>query len=157
MGFFSWLTADTNESIPNISTRQYALNPRAVYLLQPSGKPSIVECEYEGYGVFGGVDAYAWLARMNKPEECIIAFDEITGGLSPASNAEADEHDRHIGIDLQLNEIKYPLKFSFDENAVYEDLQASESCPNQGFFYPEDEDEEDNYDEGEDEFIDNEH
>lgn len=29
----------------------------------------------------------------------------------------------------------YPLKFSFDPDAVYEDLPASEPCPNAGSFY----------------------
>ena len=30
--------------------------------------------------------------------------------------------------------IKYPLKFSYSEKAVYEELGASRRCPNQGFF-----------------------
>jgi hypothetical protein len=31
--------------------------------------------------------------------------------------------------------LTYPLKFSFNPDAVYEDLPASESCPFQGYFY----------------------
>lgn len=30
---------------------------------------------------------------------------------------------------------KFPLKFSFNPNTVYEDVDASASCPDQGFFY----------------------
>jgi hypothetical protein len=33
-----------------------------------------------------------------------------------------------------IGAIKYPLKFSFDQNAVYEDWSASENCPRQGYF-----------------------
>lgn len=33
-----------------------------------------------------------------------------------------------------LGAIKYPLKFSFIENAKYEDISASEVCENQGVF-----------------------
>jgi hypothetical protein len=32
--------------------------------------------------------------------------------------------------------LAYPLKFSFDESAIYEDLPASEPCEYQGYFYP---------------------
>jgi phage-related protein len=30
---------------------------------------------------------------------------------------------------------KYPLKFSFDPNTIYEDVEAAKTCPHQGFFY----------------------
>ncbi|MEE8428312.1 MAG: hypothetical protein V3S33_02260 [Gammaproteobacteria bacterium] len=77
MGFFSWKTADTGESIANA----YADHPnagRTVYLLQPGDEPlsqssfitqhpgdNGVMSGYEGYGMFGGVDAYVWLAQHN--------------------------------------------------------------------------------------------
>ncbi len=60
MGFFSWDTADTKESILNIHTGEH----ETVYLLQPNGE-NIEETDYEGYGEFGGVDAYSWLAEHN--------------------------------------------------------------------------------------------
>lgn len=63
MGFFSWKTADTRGSIWNKFTKKC----RPVYLLQPDGKKPIYEPAYEGYGRFGGVDAYAWLALNNLP------------------------------------------------------------------------------------------
>lgn len=62
MGFFSFLTADTQESIANTFSGERV---RTVYLLQPGGKPPIEEVAYEGYGKFGGVDCYEWLAEMN--------------------------------------------------------------------------------------------
>jgi len=36
-------------------------------------------------------------------------------------------------------EFKYALKFSFDPNAVYEELPLAKDCDCQGFFYPEEE------------------
>lgn len=128
MGFISWQTADTKESIANIYTGQC----KPVYLLQPNGKPPIYEPEYKGYGVFGEKDAYVWLAENNLPQNVLCDFSE--------------EALWDMGIDLYfdghcediIKEVKYPLKFSFDKNAVYENLPASESCPYQGFFSNED-------------------
>jgi len=117
MGFFSWTTADTNESIMN----SYTDECRTVYLLQPGRRP-IKEEEYEGYGVFGGVDAYEWLALENAPERCI-----------PGDT----RNNRSVGIDLAFNDknkIKVPLKFSFNPDAKYEKLGESDRCPRQGYF-----------------------
>ena len=61
MGFFSWNTADTKQSIPNKFSNE---ETKTVYLLQPDRLP-LVESAYEGYGVFGGTDAYEWLAIEN--------------------------------------------------------------------------------------------
>ena len=61
MGFFSWDTADTNESIMNECSNSGA---ETVYMLNPNGK-NIREDSYEGYGEFGGVDAYEFLALNN--------------------------------------------------------------------------------------------
>ena len=121
MGFFSWRTADTNESIANA----YSEHPNAhrkAYLLQPNGKLPVEEPDYEGYGVFGDVDAYAWLAEMNDL------------GV-PGSDVQVR---RGVGIDAFFSpgvKLKYPLKFSYNKDAVYEDLPASEHCPQQGYFY----------------------
>ena len=124
MGFFSWQTADTKESIANV----YTGHCRPVYLLQPNGKPPIYEPEYAGYGEFGDKNAYVWLAENNLPEAMLdrICEDEL--------------HD--IGLELflegcfedKISEVMYPLKFSFSKDAVYEDLPASNDCPYQGFF-----------------------
>jgi hypothetical protein len=179
MGFFSWKTADSQRSIANAHTDKV----RTVYLLQPNGKPPIKEPEYEGYGVFAGVDAYVWLTETNAESL----------GLDLA--ALSDEEKRHIGIQLsvgscyqdretgeiwhiyhdgrqlvpgryfagtygalipefgdcandliasgrlversiaELRGLTYPLKFSFREDARYEDLPASDDCPHQGYFY----------------------
>ena len=87
-----------------------------VHLLIPKefGGGHITEECYEGYGDFGGVDAYSLLARWN------LGTD-----------------DRMAGIELQFDhpeDIRYPLKF-VEHPCAYEDADASEDCPDQGFFY----------------------
>jgi hypothetical protein len=183
MGFFSWLTSDTEESIANVHTGQC----RPVYLLQPEGQPPICEPAYEGYGKFGGVDAYEWVARENAPSDVLATLDRdqvrsighlmangtilrdthtgalwsihvhVPGGLGVKVNNfqhswmtvipelgmtpnELRESGRFVSARLRDHiNIKYPLKFSFDKNAVYEDLPAAKNCPHQGYFLPEDE------------------
>lgn len=66
MGFFSWLTADTGESIANCYSVRLV---RPVYLLQPYGKAPIEEPAYDGYGNFGEVNALDWLARANLADD----------------------------------------------------------------------------------------
>lgn len=125
MGFFSFLTADTNESIANVQSG-HPNSKRPVYMLQPNGQEPICCCQYQGYTVFGGVDAFAWLAKMNIDTADSLDLYEDSDEL------------RGWGIALRYhtpNKIKYPLKFSFDKNAVYEDLPESKSCPHQGFFF----------------------
>ncbi|MGK2231160.1 MAG: hypothetical protein ACI92O_000318 [Colwellia sp.] len=110
MGFFSYKTSDTNESIMN----HYTDECRPVYMLQPNGEPSIFEASYSGYGVFSGIDVYEWLADKNG------------GGC------------RDYGLKLAFKEVRrpsqyYPLKFSFNKYAVYEELPESQLCPRQGY------------------------
>ena len=120
MGFFSWKTSDTQKSISNKYSDKGAL---PVYLITP-GNEKIYEKEYQGYGVFDGYDAYALLARWNKPEEC---------------NGD-EEHDRRIGCaigctDKKMESLKYPLKFAENPNYRYEDLPPAKNCRHQGYFY----------------------
>lgn len=178
MGFVSWKTADTKDSIPNIHTNW---PPVDVYMLQPNGQPPVKETSYQGYGVFGGVEAYSWLIennaqhlginlagmdpekqlslgvalgcgtvcrdtktgdywhvffdfRMLVPGKFASKWDEIIPELGASANELVDS-GRFQECDIaDVVECPYPLKFSFDRNAVYEDLPASEMCPFQGFF-----------------------
>lgn len=115
MGFFSWKTSDTHRSISNSFSVRGTF---PVYLVTPDDEKILETC-YEGYGIFGGHDAYALLARWNRPDAC---------------NGD-DEHDRLIGIQLDEKQIRYPLKFSESEGARYEHLTAAETCEEQGYFY----------------------
>jgi hypothetical protein len=89
-----------------------------VYLLQPDGEP-IREDNYEGYGVFGGVDAHALLARWNAPDECVGD----------------DEEDRRVGIFLEDTAVRFPLKFVENPAISYAHALPSRSCLDQGYFY----------------------
>lgn len=90
MGFFSWLTADTEESVANIYSGKFKGD---VYLLQPHGKPPIKEEAYEGYGDFDGVDAYAWLCEANAEH---LGID--IAGLT-------HEEKRNVGIGLAVGQV----------------------------------------------------
>lgn len=118
MGFFSWVTSDTNRSVSNVYSDRGTF---PVYLLQPQGKP-IFEEEYEGYGEFGGYDIFELVAKWN---------DE---GLY-------DKDDREVGIEIAHNDelnfaLKYPIKI-VEHPMPYELASPSKTCPDQGFFYDE--------------------
>lgn len=122
MGQFSWLDCKTGEQVLDNVRRD-------VYLLVPEkfGGGHIVEHHYEGYGVFGGRDAYALVAQWNRPEEC-IGFDE---------------EDRDVGIDIacydwENESLEFPIKITHDPDAVYEHCAPSMSDPNQGWLIDDD-------------------
>jgi hypothetical protein len=124
MGFFSWYTQDTYESIAN----KYSTRPTStVYMIDDKGN-RWREDNYEGYGVFGGKDYYELLAEMN--------------GLAS---------DRDAGIDLAYKDspdgcnpnCKFPNLVE-DPNWEWTN-EAPESCFYQGYFFDDDEEEEDDY------------
>lgn len=117
MGQFSWLDCKTEEQIVDDKVRD-------VYVLVPKefGGGHIVEHCYGGYGRFGGRDIYALVANWNCPNKCV----------------NNDEIDRMVGIDIACYDVdnarlKYPIKITHDENAVYEDCEPSLSDPDQGW------------------------
>ena len=60
MGFFSWITQDTNRPIVN----HYFNTPFTVYMFDDEGN-RWQEDNYDGYGEFGGMDYHELLDRMN--------------------------------------------------------------------------------------------
>lgn len=133
MGFFSWITSDTQRSIANsYSTRKTF----KVYMITENGQV-FTEPNYEGYGEFGGKDFYELVAELN--------------GL---------QSDRDKGIDLVFNDnpsgeyngsFKYPkLVENLPANIgnwkqYWDSLPYPTSCEEQGYFYG-DEDEGEGYD-----------
>lgn len=159
---------------------------RTVYLLQPNGEASIEEPAYDGRGVFGGVDAFVWLAERNLSAKVLRTLrrsdwpnavqaaghrliyetayrDKTTGTLWSAGNTGwlLDRPDirsfelsgSHLIPELGMSAedafrssrfelvfygapLKYPLKFSFNRNAVYERLPAAKVCPYNGYSGP---------------------
>lgn len=66
MGYFSWLTSDSLESI---MCEDSGCPTRPVFLLQPNGQEPIRQEAYQGFGMFGETDAYVWLAERNLTPE----------------------------------------------------------------------------------------
>ena len=62
MGFFSWKTSDTNRSISNVHSGRGTFK---VTMLMPYGE-KYVESDYEGYGIFGGMDFYDAVYELTK-------------------------------------------------------------------------------------------
>ena len=123
MGFFSWITQDTSRSISNTYS---SIRPRTVYMIDNAGN-QYREDNYEGYGEFGGKDFYQLVAEMNMVDPAL--------------------HTRDVGINLEFNidkvvgDRKHPYVIwpTLVDNPRTGWLNACpESCPDQGFFYSED-------------------
>ena len=117
MGFFSWETQDSNESIAN------HYSDRSVFTVYMHDHLGNVwqEDKYEGYGDFGGKDYYELLAEMN--------------GLE----------GREEGIELAFANPPRPCLFPnlTRRNDWKYKNQAPENCEFQGYFYCDDEEDED--------------
>ena len=66
MGFFSWITQDTGESIANTYSSRRTFS---VTMTDDKGN-RWVEKDYDGYGVFDGKDFYELLDEMNGGAGC---------------------------------------------------------------------------------------
>lgn len=64
MGYFSYLTADTKETVPNIYSR-HPYKDRSVYILQPEGKEPIETKGNDGHGRFGSINILDWITHAN--------------------------------------------------------------------------------------------
>lgn len=110
MGFFSFITQDTNNSIPNYYSKRSVFT---VYMLDNKGNFWKETC-YEGYGIFGGKDYYELLAEMN------------------------GKTTRDEGIEIYFNQDEtkaiFPNLIKNDLNWQWKN-QKPRACPNQGYFY----------------------
>lgn len=124
MGFFSWKTSDTNRSISNTYSARGTFR---VIMLMPNGD-KFVEEDYEGYGIFGGIDFYDAVYELNKYNP---KFEHITSkdwenrakGIYMLSH---NEPNREFAISPRLVE---------DESLNWEDVEDSKNCISQGYFY----------------------
>jgi hypothetical protein len=132
MGFFSWITQDTGQSICNTYSSKKPFN---VIMLDNKGN-KYVEENYEGYGEFGGKDFYELLAEMNG----VVERDKVQ-----LQGQEYTEYMKSEGIDLVFKDnpsgdntpgVLYPNLVE-SENWTWKD-EGPESCPDQGYFYDDD-------------------
>lgn len=120
MGDFTWHTSDPDHTVIDLGPRSNTLAPfnAPVYLLAPDGH-KWREDNYEGYGVFGGVLAGAELARWN------------FGAKIVEGKTDEELHSKSVEISIRpyggpwTKAPVFPLKFSRDPDAVYEDLPAA--------------------------------
>ena len=142
MGFFSWKTQDTDNSIAN----QYS-NRKTFRVQMLDNKGNVwTEDTYEGYGRFGGKDFYELLAEMN-------------GFESDKTGDEYTDEARGFGINLAFKDnpngiatkgVFYPNLIEQADGWFYNE-SGPDNCEYQGYFYDEtdyddeDSDDEDNY------------
>lgn len=177
MGFFSWLTSDTNKSIANnYSTR----STFTVHMITAGGQ-IFTENDYDGYGEFGGKDIYVLIAEMNghvgdtDEETRTLFFDKIwirgitngdksysykqhfnnydepletENGLTPnqllsdygwTSFGESGEFEDWAKQGLRMPKLVEHLPSIQDWTAAWDKLPYPKSCRQQGFFYPDNE------------------
>jgi hypothetical protein len=125
MGVFSWLTQDTDNSIP-AEGNLAGLDTISVFMRDNKGNVW-EESAYEGYGVFGGKDYYELLAEMN--------------GLE--GKDANDLRDKGIKLSFSDNPYISPSLNQY-EDSEWENIHPK-NCPLQGYFYPSEEDEDDEW------------
>jgi len=145
MGLFSWITQDTNKSIPAAGSDRETF---PVTMTDNKGNKWTEE-DYEGYGEFGDKDYYDLLAEMNGyTKDNIPKSDKLTlrdVGICLESHAEGgDWGQKHYNINFDhIKKVKFP-NLSEDENWAWRN-EEPKSCEFQGYFYPEDEEDDENY------------
>ena len=137
MGFFSWNTMDTDNSIANEHSNRKTFR---VQMMDNKGNVW-TEDNYDGYGRFGGKDFYELLAEMN-------------GFESDKTGDEYTDEARGFGINLAFKDngsgiategVYYPNLVEQAKGWVYE-MGGPDNCEYQGYFYDEEDlDGEDDY------------
>jgi len=120
MGFFSWRTSDTRESIPADGSGRPTFQ---VHMITKDGR-TFTEPKYEGYGVFGGKDIFELIAELNGKQG-----REAGIGLVYEENPSGDfEAAARRGVALP--------KLVRDIERKWENVPYPEDCEYQGWFYP---------------------
>ena len=128
MGFSSWLTCDTKESI----MKKYPNECKKVYFYTPD---EVFSGFYDGYGRIDGIEVYTYMAIYNGH-----------GSLTELDDPDKAEKLRCKGIGLYFDwedgkiELDYVLKFSFDPDCDWSKHEGSKSCPRQGYWPDNDDD-----------------
>lgn len=144
MGQFSWLDCETGKQIVDEKRRD-------VYVLVPKqfGGGHIKEKCYEGYGEFGGHDIYElvvdWnreyvseVLKMRSEWHCSIEDKDVLDLVRIMNGEDPVQEKRWLGIILACYDednyrLRFPIKITYDEDAVYETSRPSPSDPDQGW------------------------
>jgi len=116
MGFFSWIKSNDKKPVRNRFAED---GPTPCKMIAPDGREWI-EDNYQGYGVFGGMDFYELLADLNPPQDRVLE----------------DWEKRIYGIELDFSgkDVKRPKIVSQGCRKAWEDLPDSKIDPLQGYF-----------------------
>ena len=133
MGFFSFTTADTKVSISNAHSKNGAL-PVAVLipLDHMSDYEALIEREYDGYGVFEGVDIYELLFFWNVDTSVAESTPRSEWRNKGISIAGSDEDREKLEFPLKIVSLEGYEKHGY----TYENMEGeSLNCKKQGYFY----------------------
>lgn len=151
MGFFSWLTSDTQRSISNVHSNRGVFT---VHMVTECGQ-IFTENAYQGYGEFNGVDIFALIAKLQghvgtvEVETRKDFGDEWQEYYAPGEDNEElrdiffkdlckDDSDLEILAEQGLKVPKLVENLpSVDVNwqEWWNNLPYPKRCPEQGFFY----------------------
>jgi|TARA_R110000744_G_scaffold158124_4_gene274095 hypothetical protein len=118
-GQFSWMTQDTDRQIG--SERE---NTITVYMHDAEGN-SWKENSYEGYGVFGKMDYYSLVAKMNG-----YADEDRGDGIDLTFNKKKSKTGKKVLFPALTEKPKLPRNHDF--------TKSPENDPNQSWFQDED-------------------
>ncbi len=131
MGFFSWKTSDTKETIWNVYS---GMPVKKVHMVLPDDTV-YTEDAYEGYGVFGGEDIYEVIAKLNglntRSEGIGLVFNDNPSG----------DFEICVKKGLKMPKLAHNL-------AKFDDIESYPlNCNTQGFWSDDDDcDDDDGYD-----------
>lgn len=115
MGFFSWRKSDDQKPIRN---RWASRRATPCKMIDDQGNEWI-EKDYEGYGVFGGMDFYELVDKMNGGDG-----DRVRG----LDLCDVNHHDP------APDNVKTPRLVSLNCKKAWSELAPSKYDPNQGYF-----------------------
>ncbi|APD92290.1 MAG: hypothetical protein CBC55_04615 [Gammaproteobacteria bacterium TMED95] len=116
MGQYSFTDANDKERSICQAASEHPDSKLTAYFLLPDGQ-KLEEPQYDGYGVFGGVDAFEWLANVNA----------LPGGREEAIALFYMDRD-----DPAYKPLITPIKVTYDPAATYTCVGESYACPHQG-------------------------
>ena len=113
MGFFSWKCSECDESVTN----KWSNHPKNSNCVLVTPDKNYHEPAYDGYGVFDGHDVYELLGNGDR--------------------------DKAIGTFYNGDRESLPFKIKIVHTRCagksYDELNESDDCPQQGFFFDEEE------------------
>lgn len=157
MGFSSWLTSDTNRSIPNVYSNKQQFK---VHMMDKDGN-IWVEDNYEGYDNFGGKDYFELLAEMNggKTKEDGLTIYNGVYGIKNINTNEVLLHDKDflcwdtpiyegqpspysllyngdwVRVIQKLVDVEYPLLLEIPDETKSWYNKVPIECEHNGYFY----------------------